>query len=194
MKNKLSQILFSFISGASLTQVGDIPENPFETKAHVMLIDQSPEVSAQKLSPSQLKDVLDLKLSGIDAYMVTIKNPTRRSYSLTAASIDAPVIGYDKSQKIMEKGPNTLVSLGFSVVGHFAWPVSIAGNIYKFAMMKKAKIFEGKLKAMLLDKDVVSSYAQLSRIVLVNSQVDLKDKSIELIDMQTMEIKKITIS
>jgi hypothetical protein len=60
-------------------------------------------------------------------------------------------------------------------------------------MMKKGKIFEGKLKAMLLNKEVVGSYAQLSRIVLVNSQVSLNDKSIELIDMQTMDVKKVAI-
>lgn len=194
MKSKLSQILFSFISGASLAQVGDLPEDPFNQTSHVMLLDKSPEVSAQKLSTAQLKDVLDLKLSGVDAYMVTVKNPSRRSYSLTAASIDAPIISYGKSQKIMEKKANIWVSIGFSVAGHFAWPVSVVGNIFKFAMQKKAKIFEGKLKAMLLDKEVVGSYSQLSRIVLVNSQVDLSKKNIELIDMQTMQVKKITIS
>jgi hypothetical protein len=59
--------------------------------------------------------------------------------------------------------------------------------------MKKAKIYEGKLEAMLLEKEIINSYAQLSRVILVKSGQDLKEASIEVIDLKTMNPKKLNV-
>lgn len=192
MKNKLSQIIFSFITGASLSHVGDPINNSF-AQSHQVLIDQAPKITATKLTPSQLKDVLDLKLLGYDAYIICVENHSRRSYSLTTASIDAPCINADNSQKILAKKGRITIRVAGSVAGFYFIPVGFATNIYSMVMAKKGKLLKGKLEAMLLDKDVIHSYSSLSRLVLIKSQEEIKGKKINLIDMQTMQTKSITI-
>jgi hypothetical protein len=192
MKNKISQIIFTFITGASLAHVGDPVSEPVPSQ-HSLLVDAPPRAEIQKLSPSQLKEVLDLKLSGFEAYILTLKNPSQRSYSLSLASLQAEVISYEEGASILAKKPHTAVSVSASIVGHFVWPVGIAGQIFSFIKLKSAKIFQGKLKAMLLDKEVMSSYSQLSRVILVKSGTQLDSLKIDLIDMQTLTCKQIAL-
>jgi hypothetical protein len=193
MRVRISQLLFSFITGASLSNISEpLPMNL--NTHHEIMLDSPPTAIVRKLSPSQVKDVLDLKLKGVDAYVVTVTNPSQRSYSLSTASLDAPVIRYEESQKILAKKGSVAVGIVTSVAGHFFMPVGIAGNIYSLAMMKKGKIFEGKLRAMLLNKDVINSYSQLSRLVLVKSDQKMDKVKLELIDLQTMNVKTITTS
>jgi hypothetical protein len=193
MRNNLLKVLISFITGASLTNAG-ILESHVETNLHINVVEAPPQVVTQKLTPAQLKEVLDLKLQGIDAYVVTVKNPSRRTYSLSTSSINADVFRYNEAVKILEKKGSPLVSGGFSVAGTFFWPLGVIGNIYSLGTLKKAKIFEGKLKAMLLDKEVVPSYGELSRLVLVKKDQNLSKADIDLIDMQTSQIKKVQVS
>lgn len=192
MKNKLSQIIFSFITGASLSHIGD-PLNQSFCPSHQVLIDKAPQVTATKLTPAQLKDVLDLKLLGYDAYIVSIENHSRRSYSLTTASIDASCINFENSQKILAKKGHITIRVAGAIAGFYFMPLSFASNVYSMVMSKKGKLFKGKLEAMLLNKDVVYSYSSLSRIVLIKSGEDIKGKNMDLIDLQTMQIKSITI-
>lgn len=192
MKNKLSQIIFSFITGASLSHAGD-PLPNVSTDSHQVLVDKAPEAIAIRLTTDQLKDVLDLKLAGYDAYMITVQNDSRRSYSVTTASIDASCISSENSQKILAKKGSVAVKVVGGACGLYFMPVGFATNIYSMVMAKKGKIFQGKLQAMLLDKDVVSSYSSLSRLVLIKSGEEIKGKKIDLVDMQTMQVKTVMI-
>lgn len=192
MKNKLSQIIFSFITGASLSHSAD-PLVSTGPDMHQVLVDKSPTVTASKMTPDQLKDVLDLKLMGYDAYIVTVQNESRRSYSVTTASIDADCVSSANSQKILAKKGNIAVQVIGSTAGIYFMPVGMATNIYSWVMAKKGKIFQGKLQAMLLDKDVVSSYSSLSRLVLIKSGEEIAGKNISLVDLQTMQVKQIAI-
>lgn len=192
MKNKLSQIIFSFITGASLSHAGD-PLPNVSTDSHQVLVDKAPEATAIRLTTDQLKDVLDLKLAGYDAYMITVQNDSRRSYSVTTASIDASCISSENSQKILAKKGSIAVQVVGGACGLYFMPVGFATNIYSMVMAKKGKIFQGKLQAMLLDKDVVSSYSSLSRLVLIKSGEEIKGKKMDLVDMQTMQVKTVMI-
>jgi len=193
VKSKLSQIIFTFITGASLSHVGEPLPEEIKT-SHEMLMEEQPSGTLQKLSAAQSKDILEVKLKGYNAYVVTIKNPTRRSYSISTSSFDAPVIGFQEGKDILEMKAHPLIGIGFQI-GSFAYsPIGYVGTLFNYAMKKKAKIFEGKLRAMMLDKDVITSYSQLSRIILVKDDRDLKNVKLELIDMQTSSEKKIEIS
>lgn len=193
MKNKLICIILSFISGASLSQIGNIKHIGLGNQ-HYAVIDAQPTAHVQKLTPAQLKEVLNLNLSGFDAYVITVKNSSRRSYSISTSSLDMPIISYDKSQKILAKKTSHAFGIATSIAGQFFWPISVIGGVYKLSVLKTGKVFEGKLKAMLLDQAVIESYSQLSRIVLVESSQNLHKASIELIDMHTSQAKTITIS
>jgi hypothetical protein len=192
LKNKLSQIIFSFITGATLSHAGD-PLPSVSTDSHQVLMDKSPVAQATKLTPAQLKDVLDLKLIGYDAYMISVQNDSRRSYSITTASIDAECECCESSQKILAKKANIVVQAVGGACGLYFMPVGFATNVYSMVMAKKGKIFQGKLQAMLLDKDVVHSYSSLSRLVLIKSGDEIKGQRLDLIDLQTMQVKSITI-
>jgi hypothetical protein len=193
MKNKLSQILFSFITGATLSNSG-INTHELLSTHQTMLIDQAPSAHVKKLNPDQVKEILELRLKGFDAYVVTIVNPSQRTYSLSIGSIDAPILSHLEAKNVLAKGGYSMgVALGSSVAGHFFAPIGFAGTIFNFALMKKAKIYEGKLEAMLLEKEIINSYAQLSRVILVKSGQDLKEASIEVIDLKTMNPKKLNV-
>lgn len=193
MKSKLSQIIFSFITGAALSHTGE-PLPKVLNEQHQVLLDKDPEVIATKLTPDQLKDVLDLKLAGFDAYLISVQNDSRRSYSLTTSSIDANCIDAGQSQKILAKKGKISVQVIGGVCGLYFMPIGFATNIYSMVMSKKSKIFQGKLEAMLLDKEVISSYSSLSRLVLIKSEEEIKDKKIDLIDLQTMKAKTVIIN
>jgi len=194
MKNKLSQIIFSFIAGASLAIGGHNQEATQSITEHSVLVDSAPKAQVTKLNPSQLKDILDLKLQGVEAYILHIENPSRRSYSVSTSSIEASVLDFETGSKILEKKGSLGVKMGLSAGGMFFWPLGVAGNIYSLFTAKKGKIFEGKLKAMLLDKAVVVSYSELNRLILVKEGTSLVDVKMDLIDMQTFKSVSVEIT
>lgn len=192
MKSKLSQIIFSLITGASLAGTGRGEVANPSSSVHQIMVDKEPKATLSKLTPIQIKEVLDLKLKGVDAYILTIENSSRRTYSVSTSSFDQTIISYQDAQKILEKKGNMGISAGLSVAGLGFAPLGVIGNIYSFTQLKKGKIFEGKLQAMLLNQDVVNSYGILARIILVKNDRELS--KIELIDMQTSAPKSLYLS
>lgn len=194
MKSKLFSVIYSFIAGASIATVGEKtavrPEMTYD-----LLVDKEPTARAIKLESDQSKDILNLKvINGVDVYVVSIDNPSRRAYSISSSSFNDQVLNAKEAFDEIGQKPNLGIVAGFSIAGCFYTPLGIIGNLYSFPMLKKGKIFEGKLRAMILDQDTISPYSQLHRIIVVKGGEPLNQSHLELVDIDTAKIKKIDIS
>lgn len=193
MKTKVLSILYSFIAGASIATVGEKtavrPEMTYD-----LLVDKEPTARAIKLEGDQSKEILDLKVSGVDVYVISVDNPSRRSYSISSSSFNDQVLNAKEAFDEIGQKPNLGIMAGFSIAGCFYTPLGIIGNLYSFPLLKKGKIFEGKLRAMILDQDAIAPYSQLHRIVVVKGGEPLNQSHLELVDIDTAKIKKIEIS